>query len=476
MRSDPKLVALVKSKTPLAALASANPALRGYDSGRYIYELVDALFDTWAAHGGDQGTSGSDPIGILIPAGSRVLLKPNWVYHENRGGGPLGCLVTDTELIRAVLAYVLRADPARVIIADSPLQSCDFSVLRARLRLDDLVSWAASCGHRVEIRDLRLRTLDSGVWRMRQRSNGRDPARDYVLFDLGSLSFLEEVSADSRRFRVTKYDPVLMESAHRKGRHCYLIAREVLESDVIVNLPKLKTHCKAGMTGALKNVVGINGEKGYLPHHRKGGSSDGGDCYPGRPLWKRAVEELLDYGNQLHAVGGGLARLGCSALIKAAARLGSDANLEGAWYGNDTVWRTVLDLNRILLYGNLDGSLSPAPVRRILHITDAVLAGQGEGPLKPIPAPMGILTAALDGAAADWVHAQLMGMNPRDIPLIAHAFDSGPYPVTIVAPSEVKVITPDAVVEPTEAAALFGYSVKMPPGWEKEARGISLNY
>jgi len=34
----------------------------------------------------------------------------------------------------------------------------------------------------------------------------------------------------------------------------------------------LKLHRKAGITCALKNLIGINGNKEYLPHHRLGGS------------------------------------------------------------------------------------------------------------------------------------------------------------------------------------------------------------
>jgi hypothetical protein len=35
-----------------------------------------------------------------------------------------------------------------------------------------------------------------------------------------------------------------------------LIAKDVLEADIIINLPKLKMHKKAGVTNALKNFVG----------------------------------------------------------------------------------------------------------------------------------------------------------------------------------------------------------------------------
>src|SRR5687768_17691117 len=88
-----------------------------------------------------------------------------------------------------------------------------------------------------------------------------------------------------------------MAKTHGKGRHRYLVAKDVLDADVVINLPKLKTHRKAGVTCALKNLIGINGNKEFLPHHRVGGAEAGGDCYPGSSRTKRALEFVLDREN-----------------------------------------------------------------------------------------------------------------------------------------------------------------------------------
>jgi Domain of unknown function (DUF362) len=58
--------------------------------------------------------------------------------------------------------------------------------------------------------------------------------------------------------------------AHSNGHHRYKVSRTVIESDVFINLPKLKTHKKAGITASLKNLVGINTYKNWLPHHTEG--------------------------------------------------------------------------------------------------------------------------------------------------------------------------------------------------------------
>ena len=47
------------------------------------------------------------------------------------------------------------------------------------------------------------------------------------------------------------YNPELLGENHSAGRHRYLIAREIIEADLVINLPKLKTHKKSGVTGAL---------------------------------------------------------------------------------------------------------------------------------------------------------------------------------------------------------------------------------
>jgi hypothetical protein len=81
----------------------------------------------------------------------------------------------------------------------------------------------------------------------------------------------------------------------------------VLSADLVVNLPKLKTHKKTGVTLALKNLVGINGDKNWLPHHSQGSVEKGGDEYPGDGVVDRgrsfAVERARRWLQRGRAVG-----------------------------------------------------------------------------------------------------------------------------------------------------------------------------
>src|SRR5690606_25985505 len=92
----------------------------------------------------------------------------------------------------------------------------------------------------------------------------------------------------------------------------------------------------------------------------------------------------------------------------------------GNWWGNDTIWRTAVDLNKILYLGDRQGVLSQ-PARRVLNVYDGIVAGEGDGPMAPDPRPVGLLAAGEDGVATDVVVAWLMGFDWRRIPILARA-------------------------------------------------------
>jgi uncharacterized protein (DUF362 family) len=406
------------------------------------------------------GSAAWNPLAELIPAGSRVVLKPNWVHHRNRKGGGLDCLVTHPAVIEAVLEYVVLAAPSTVVLGDAPVQGCDFDELRRACALDELVDRFRRRGLHLTLADFRRTIMPRGLGAPKL-TNVRPDAR-YVSFDLKQHSLLEPISGDAGKFRACLYDPRDMFQAHGPGRHRYLIAREVIEADVFINLPKLKSHQKAGLTAGLKNPVGINGAKEQLPHHRFGGSDEGGDCYAGRSFWKRRSEKLLDTANR--ACSGPVAKW-AGRLAELSLRLEDDRNLDGAWSGNDTVWRMSLDLQRILRYGKLDGSLAAGPRRRVITITDGIIGGQGDGPLYPDPAPSGVVTGALNDAAADWVHARLMGWDPRKVPIVREAFGAFQWPLASFTPDRIRVRLEDRELAAEEVFPVNGCTFEPSRGW-----------
>jgi uncharacterized protein (DUF362 family) len=415
------------------------------------------------------GTPDWNPLAGVVAEGSRVLLKPNWVLHRNHAGAGEDALVTHASVIEAVLAYVVRARPAQVVVGDAPVQGCDFDALRAVCGLDAMMERAGrdAAAHGVALRmeDFRRTVLRGGQLENRtaelRRSDG-----DYVLFDVGEESALEPVTREDTEFRVTMYDPHALRRTHAPGRHRYLVAREAVDADVVVNLPKLKCHKKACVTGTLKNLVGINGHKEYLPHHRKGGSERGGDCYAGASPAKAWLEEVMDAANR---AGARPARLALSRLASGVVHtrrlLGLDDNVEGSWHGNDTVWRMCLDLQRILHYGRADGTLAGTVQRRVLSLTDAIVAGEGEGPLAPTPVPLGLLTLAANPVAAEWVHAQLMGFDPDRIPLVREAWAPHRLPLAEFGPDDVRVVADGREMDADALRAEYGRAFRAPAGW-----------
>jgi len=419
-------------------------------------------------------SDGDSPFATVIPQGARVLIKPNLVLHRNEGSGGTECLVTHPSLIRAAVEAALRSQAAEVLVGDAPIQGCDFHVL---MQESGLASWSTEQMAREPrfkgIRDFR-RTTCVLVHGVRVAAENLQSAAEFTLFDLGRDSLLEAVTDNRHRFRVAWYDPRLMANTHHPGKHQYLVARAVVDADVIINLPKLKTHKKAGITCALKNLIGINGNKEYLPHHRVGGSAHGGDCYPGKGVVKRALEYVTDRQNLSSSRAEATMWHLFVALLARASRLQGDRlGTDGSWHGNDTIWRTCLDLNRILFYGRADGTMGDAIQRRVIHIADAVIAGQGNGPLAPDPLDLGFLLGGNNASAVDWVAAHLLAYNPEKIPLLQHAFDPFRWPITNCPSSSVQVIGELGAGSAADVICPIRPVVTHPLGWRAAATAIS---
>lgn len=419
---------------PLAYPELARLPACATDPGNPVYPLVrDALarlgLDAERFGGGDW-----NPLGALIRRGDTVLLKPNLVRHFHGFGWDPLPLVTHAAVVRAVLDYVelALAGSGTILVADAPLQTADFAAVTELAGLRALADWCAGSGRRTwALSDLRLSTAVTtrrGYVAGHATRAGDDAG--YAAVDLGACSCLAPVSGTYAGFRVTNYDPAVMREHHNSDRHEYLVSRQVLEADVVINLPKLKTHRKVGLTAALKNAIGINGHKDWLPHHRRGARDDGGDEYWHRNAWKAITGTLLDIEEAQRRP---ILKQAVRVLRRAAGGVSlltrTDPFAEGSWWGNDTLWRTVHDLNRILYYADRHGTLRPTPQRRVLHVIDAVVAGEGEGPLEAAARECGTVIAGHNPVAVDAVAARLMGFDYRKIPIIARAAEVAPYPL-----------------------------------------------
>ena len=133
-------------------------------------------------------------ISAFVQPGQRVLLKPNMLA----GKGVDAAVTTHPEIVRAVIELVQGAGGI-VSVGDSPGVGSPLQV-------------AQRCG---------------------------------------ILSVIEETGATfapfSESIRITPRSGTI---------HHFDLARDIVEAEVIINLPKLKTHQMMGMTGAVKNLFG----------------------------------------------------------------------------------------------------------------------------------------------------------------------------------------------------------------------------
>lgn len=349
--------------------------------------------------------------------GKRVLLKPNWVLHNRKDEDELALRTHDNFLIAAYEA-VLSFAPCSVLIADAPIQGARWDeVVRGDL-IRKLNALAQKYQVELRIKDWRRMTFDPNSNNLAVE---RNPISDYIIFNLGKNSHLEPITSDKPLFRVTDYDPDRLAESHAPGMHKYCIAKDVFETDVVITLPKVKTHQKAGLTNALKILVGINGDKDYLPHHRKGGVGDRGDCYPGSNVLMKISESILDSANRRRGKRIYKPLKYLSSILWKISFPSPRHNLAAAWHGNDTTWRMTLDLNKIAVYGKADGTISELRQRAIYSLSDGIIGGQGDGPLKPEPLPLGVVSFSNCSSLTDAAMAKLMGFDIDKILLVREA-------------------------------------------------------
>ncbi|MBR1461776.1 MAG: DUF362 domain-containing protein [Prevotella sp.] len=383
-----------------------------------------------------------------------VLLKPNWVRHELKDSDYL-CLRTNDNLLLCILEEVLTMSPSKVLIADAPVQGCIWDKMITESFLKQVRELSDKYNVPIDIKDFRRTITDVASNKV---SSDLHPMSDYLLFDLGSESRLEAITSSDNRFRVTSYDPDRMAEVHHKGMHKYCIAKDVFDYDVIITIPKLKTHRMAGMTNALKLLVGINGDKDYLPHHRIGSINEGGDNYKNKSLLRTLSNVLIDASNRRRGTSLGRILNIIGSKLWHHSHPDSATMLNAGWYGNDTIWRTVMDINQIALFGDRCGNIHQEQQRRLFIIMDGIIGGQGDGPLHPSPSALGVIACSDNPYMMDVVAGNLYHLNLDRIPLLREAMKN------------VEQIDEYSIIVNSEERKLddvsnYGIDIEMSPGW-----------
>ncbi len=232
-------------------------------------------------------------MGAFVQPGQRVLLKPNLV----RAMSPDRAVTTHPAVVAAV-ARLVREAGGHPIIADSPGGPYSAAILR-----------------------------------LTYRKTGMDQAAAWGEAELNYNAESTQVSY-AEGLTLRRLD----------------IIQALLDADVVINLPKLKTHNLTTLTVAVKNLFG---------------------------------------------------------LVPGSVKIGYHAKLQENW-------RFCEGLIDLLTY-----------VKPALHIVDAVVGMEGNGPSGGDPRPIGALLAGADALAVDVAAAALVDIPPLDVPTTRAAAQRG---------------------------------------------------
>lgn len=442
----------------------------------FVYKLEDADYASLSKEKLSASCFLLSQLDKIIVPGERVVIKPNWVkeshlYKPNEWE----YVITHPEVIKLVLEKVIQLlnGNGEIYIVEAPQTDSDYDEIIRRIGLQKLVAeLQKTTTVKIVYFDLREERwyYKQGIIVNRKKLKG-DP-NGYIEVNLKDTS--EFYSKANRDYYGADYDMDETRRYHNEQDNIYVISKTVLSADVFINIPKLKTHKLAGITCCLKNLVGTCVIKNSLPHHTLGSPETGGDKFP-------YASKKHDKENMLKGIALKLLKQKKPfinypfILIKKLAGyvLGSpqsDVIRNGAWYGNDTIWRTILDLNKILFYTDKNGKICDKPQRKYFAVVDGIIAGEGKGPMEPDPKPIGVLLAGLNPVYIDTVAAALMGFDFRAIPSILNGYKIGRYSLT-----SQWIKSEDIIVHSNEGWTKNITDIKIDecmkfrphPGWEK---------
>jgi len=371
-----------------------------------------------------------------------------------------------------VLDYVclaLKGD-GKIIIGDSQVIFAKFDEAYDAAQITGLLNWYRDqTTIPIQCFDLRLvrgtRTWLIGKWGRKKVE--QDPL-GYTFVDLGDLSCFKDI--DPKRLRIAIASHKNMYKHHSNGKHEYLIPNSFLQSDVVINIAKFKTHRRTAITLALKSFMGIPALKDSLPHFITGSVEEGGDQYINPSLRKRIGTVLHDniQSNPFTVIKFVIAVIKKILWNTHWIVPFKDDVYEAMWYGNDTLWRTLVDLNRIVFYADKKGIIRDTPQRDHFCLIDGIIGGEKNGPVSPDPVPLGLLMAGFNSPVMDAVGATLMGFDIDKIPLVKKALETSGQasPLFSGNSSDIKILDNGKEYRIDELRQHRNLNFEPHPGWK----------
>lgn len=400
-----------------------------------------------------------NPLKDIVKPGDTVVIKPNFVIDRHYDGGDIFSIITHPSVIRAVIDYIYIAleGQGKIIIADSPQMDCNFDNLLQVTNLKSIQElYEKEFNFKIDIYDLRDFWLENkgetGISYNKNRNSLKGDPEGNLLVNLGKKSLFYEAK-NHEKFYGSDYNRKETIKHHKGDVQEYLLSKTILSADVVISIPKLKTHKKVGVTLNTKGLVGMNVNKNYLVHYRIGTPLEGGDEFPDNTFdSKELVAKKLDrlasdkflalgniFGDRLYDIS---LKFGKKILRPMGFKFKEKEGPEiccGDWYGNDSAWRMAVDLLKVFIYADENGDLKDHPTRRMFSIVDGITAGERNGPLNPESKNCGVIAAGFNLPATDIVCARLMGFDITKINILKYIMDH--CEEFIIDPQSIKIFS-----------------------------------
>ncbi len=371
--------------------------------------VYDFIWDTAEKLG--LGNS-SNPLDDLINPGETVLIKPNWVDF-----GP--AVFTRPQVVSPLIDMAIAAGATEIYVGDGAVNVPQTNDVMNNAGYSDMVSELDSQHPGITIETLNLNVLDSGWHWIYLGSHSSFAGSGYTHYDLAA--------GGSTLYGHSYYSTADPQGINPNGDTLgwYAVSDKILDADVIINVPKMKTHQTMMATLSIKNLVGCTisstyDEEAYntqsrIPHHT--------------------------------------------------------TDMEENYFNNDIFWRAIQDMNKIILYADENGDLQPAQQRKFLNVIDGIEAMEksqhhiygGGG----TPYDRYIALASTDPVAADAVACRLMGYDATIIPSIENADSDTVHPIGTNDPENIVILG-------EEIDQKFCHIFEFNDAWEEYAGSLAI--
>lgn len=399
------------------------------ETPNYVYAAVRQLFLELEYDRENFGWANWNPLGFLIEPGMTVVLKPNFVRHRHTERKNPFAIITHPSILRVVADYcwIALAGKGKIIVADAPQYDANWAELIKLTRLDAVQDFYNSeRENSFDVFDLRNYWSRGKHFPSMKIPLEGDP-NGVVKINLGKDSAVKNIKDPKKLYGAVYHRRELIED-HTNERQIYELSGTVMKADVVISIPKLKTHKKVGVTMNIKGLVGVCTNKNLIVHYSLGSAKDGGDQYPTdhfTPLEERIIKIerrmydtfLAKQSVPLEYVHRSIYWLHGRFVKPFGIGVAKEKRLldVGNWHGNDSAWRMCVDLLKLILYADAKGNLHKTPQRKLFTIIDGIVGGENKGPLEPDAKESGVLIGGENLLAADIVAARLMGFDPLKI-------------------------------------------------------------